>query len=335
MRRREFMSLLGGSAIAFPLAAQAQRIASSPGVPRIGILYADGYKASSRPGLGEILIETLGGLGYVDGKTAKFIQRIPATQSDIRGRARELIDSNVDIIVAISVVGAHDVKELTRSIPIVVVLATDLVGTGLAESLAHPGGNVTGLSLMSDDLHAKRFSLLREAVPTLRRMTVLFDPGTPYRQRFIERFGGAYANAAKAVGIPLREIGVATSEAIDRVFAEMAGDGTEGVVVAPGPMMNRENAHIGAAALAHRIPTMGYQPGTIQDGLLMAYGQDYNEYARKAAVYVDKILKGAKPADLPIEQPTQFKLAINLKTAKALGLTIPASLIVSADEVIE
>jgi putative ABC transport system substrate-binding protein len=162
-------------------------------------------------------------------------------------------------------------------------------------------------------------------------VTTLFDPGTPYRKRFL----GAYADAAKAVGIPLREVGVSTSDAIDRAFAELAGDSTEAVVVSAGPMMNRESARIGAAALAHRIPTMGYEPGMIQDGLLMAYGQDYDDFARKAAVYVDKILKGAKPADLPIEQPTQFKLAINLKTAKALGLTIPAPLIVSADEVIE
>ena len=331
MRRREFIGLLGGSAIAWPHVAQAQQTASSLGMPRIGILWADGYKANLRPGLGDILIETLASLGYVDGKTARIIQRFPATQSEIRGRAGELIENGVDIIVAISVVGAHDAKELTSTIPIVVVLATDLVGTGLAESLAHPGGNVTGLSLMSEDLHAKRLSLLREAVPTLRRVTVLLDPGTPYRQRFV----GAHANAAKAIGIPLREVGTSTPDAIDRAFAEMTGDGTEGVVVAAGPMMNRESAHIGAAALAHQIPTMGYQPGMVQDGLLMAYGQDYDEFARKAAIYVDKILKGAKPADLPIEQPTQFKLAINLKTAKALGLTISPSLIVSADQVIE
>jgi putative ABC transport system substrate-binding protein len=297
-------------------------------MPRIGILWADG-NSRSRPI--DILIDTLSSLGYVDGKTAEFIQRFPATQSEIRGRASELIDSNVDVIVAISVVGAHDVSELTHSIPIVVVFATDLVGTGLAESLAHPGGNVTGLSLMSEDLNAKRLSLLREAVPTLKRVTVLLDPGTPYRQRF----AGTHANAGKTVGIPLREVGVSTPDAIDRAFAEMVNDGTEGVVVAAGPMMNRESTHIGAAALANRIPTMGYQPGLAQDGLLMAYGQDYDEFARKAAVYVDKILKGAKPANLPIEQPTEFKLAINLKTANALGLKIPVSLIVSADEVIE
>lgn len=329
MRRREFVSLLVGAAVTWPRPASAQQTARS-GLPRIGILWADGYRATSRPGLGDILIETLGRLGYVDGKTAEYIQRVPATQSDIREQARELIESNTDVIVAISVVGARDLKELTKDIPIVVVLAVDLVGAKLAKSLAHPGGNVTGLSLMSEDLNAKRLSLLKEAVPTLKRVTVLLDPATP-RQRFAR----AHANAANTLGILLQELSVSTPDSIDRAFAEMTGDGAEGVVVAAGPMMNRESAHIGAAALARRIPAMGYQPGLVQDGLLLAYGQDYDEFARKAAVYVDKILKGAKPADLPIEQPTQFKLAINLRTAKALGLTIPASLIVSADEVIE
>ena len=330
MRRREFIGLLGGSAIAWPLVARAQQTASGRGMPRIGILWPDGYNEYSRPRLGDVLIEALGSLGYTDGKTARFIQRFPATHADIRGRASELIEDGVDVIVAISVVGAHHVKALTPSTPIVVVLAADLVGTGLVESLAHPGGNVTGLSLMSEDLNAKRLSLLKDAVPTLRRVTVLLDPATP-RQRFAR----AHADAANAVGISLREVGVSTPDEIDRTFAEMAGDGTEGMVVAAGPMMNRESAHVGAAALAHRIPTMGYQPGLAQDGFLIAYGQDYEEFARKAAVYVDKILKGTKPADLPIEQPTRFKLAINQRTAKALGLTIPASLIVSADEVIE
>jgi len=133
----------------------------------------------------------------------------------------------------------------------------------------------------------------------------------------------------------LQEVGISTPDAIDRAFAEIAADGTEAVTVAAGPMMNRESAHIGAAALAHRIPTMGYQPGMIQDGLLMAYGQDYDEFARKAAVYVDKILKGAKPGDLPIEQPTEFELVVNMKTAKALGIKFPQSILVQATKVIE
>ena len=267
----------------------------------------------------------------MDGKTAQFIQRFPTTQSDIRGFVQELIDNKVDIIVAISVVGAKEARQLTSSIPIVVVLASDLIKVGMVESLAHPGGNLTGLSLMSDDLNAKRLGLLKEAVPKLSRVTLLFDPRTPFHQSGVD----AQSNAAKAFGLTLRLIDTPTPEAIDRAFADLTGNGTEGVTLSAQPMMTRESVRIAAAALAHRIPTIGYHPGMARDGLMMAYGQDFDEYARKAAGYVDKILKGAKPADLPIEQPTVLKLAINLKTASALGITFPPTLIVNADEVIE
>jgi putative ABC transport system substrate-binding protein len=237
----------------------------------------------------------------------------------------------VDIIVALSVVGANEAQQLTSSVPIVVVFASDLVRLGLVDSLAHPGRNMTGLTLISDELHAKRLSLLKEVVPTLSRVTLLFDPRTPFHQIAVD----AQLNAAKALGLALRPLGTPTPDAIDRAFADLAGDGTEGVTVSAQPMMTRESVRIGAAGLAHRIPTIGYHPGMARDGLLMAYGQDFDEYARKAASYVDKILKGAKPADLPVEQPTVLKLAINLKTANALGLTTPPTLLARADEVIE
>ncbi len=333
MRRRGFVAGLAVM-MASPRLARAQQTTSSASLPRIGILWADGTPertGDSPPKAGDILIEALGHLGYVDGKTAQLVKRFPAKQSDIRELARELVDSKVDVIVAISVVGARETQQLTRSIPIVVVLASDLVKVGLVESLAHPGGNLTGLSLISDDLHAKRLSLLKEAVPTLSRVTLLFDPGTPYVQ------GGLNLQlaAAKAVGLALRPVGIPTLEAIDQAFADLASDGTEGVTLATQPMMTRESARIGAAALTRRIPAIGYHPGMTRDGLLLAYGQDFDDYARKAAAYVDKILKGAKPADLPVEQPTTLKLAINLKTASALGLSLPPALLAHADEVIE
>jgi putative ABC transport system substrate-binding protein len=294
-------------------------------------LWPDGTPEGSLPSSGNILIEALGGLGYVDGKTAQFIQRFPSAQSDIRRLAQELIDNKVDIIVAPSVVGANEAQQLTSSIPIVVVFASDLVRIGLVDSLAHPGRNLTGLTLISEELHAKRLSLLKEVVPTLSRVTLLFDPGTPFHQIAVD----AQLNAAKALGLAMRPIATPTPDAIDRAFADLTGDGTEGVTVSAQPMMTREGVRIGAAGLAHRIPTIGYHPGMAREGLLMAYGQDYDEYARKAASYVDKILKGAKPANLPVEQPTVLKLAINLKTANALGLTTPPTLLARADEVIE
>jgi len=174
-------------------------------------------------------------------------------------------------------------------------------------------------------------SLLKEAVPTLSRVTLLFDPGTPYVQRGLN----LQLDAAKALGLTLRPVGISTAEAIDQTFADLASDGTEGVTLATQPMMTRESARIGAAALTRRIPAIGYDPGMVRDGLVLAYGQDFDDYARKAAAYVDKILKGAKPADLPVEQPTTLKLAINLKTASALGLSLPPTLLAHADEVIE
>jgi putative ABC transport system substrate-binding protein len=326
MRRREFVRLLGGSAVAWPLGARAQQTSSGPNMPKIGILWGE------TPSMGGALIEALAGLGYIDGKTVQIIQEFSKTEpEELRERAQKLVDQKVDVIVAVPAMGANAAKKITNAVPIVVVLASDLLGMGLVESLAHPGGNVTGPTLMSEDLNEKRLSLLKEAVPTLVRITFLFDPATLFPQRYID----AQLKAAKALGIPLRPVSTATPDAIDRAFADLPSDSTEAVTFSASPMMTKESIRIGAAALAHRIPTVGYHPGMARNGLLMAYGQDFSDYYKKAAVYVDKILKGAKPADLPIEQPTQLKLAINLKTAKALGLTIPASLIVAADEVIE
>jgi len=338
MKRRDLITLLSGAAVAWPLGARAQRDTTGTRVAKIGILWAVGTSERS-PTIGtselsprkSVLVEALADLGYVEGKTAQLIQRFPDTPSDVPGFARELIDNKVDVIVAVSAVGASVAKQLTSSVPIILVYSADPVATGLVESLAHPGGNVTGLSLMGGDLIAKRLALLREAVPTMSRVVFLFDPGS----RNIKDELSAQQDAAKVLGLPLRPISTPTPDAIDRAFAELTSDGTEGVTVASQPMMTLESPRIAAAALAHRIPTMGYHPGMSRDGLLMSYGQDFAEYLRKAAAYVDKILKGAKPADLPVEQPTVLKLTINLKTAKALGLTIPTPLLIAADEVIE
>ena len=336
MQRRGFIGLLGGAAT-WPLAARAQQNATGARVAKIGILWADGTSESS-PNIGKsesspsksVLVNALADLGYIEGKTAQLIQRFPDTRSDVRGLARELIENEVDVIVAVSSLGAYEAKQLTSSVPIVFVYSADPIGIGLVGSLAHPGGNVTGLSLMGGDLIAKRLAILREAVPMMSRVTFLFDPGISYQGEL-----SAQRDTAKVLGLQFQPIGTPTPDSIDRAFTELASDGTEGVTVATQPMMTGESARIGAAALAHRIPTMGYHPGMTRDGLLISYGQDFAEYLRKAAVYADKILKGAKPADLPVEQPTVLKLAINLKTAKALGLTIPTPLLIAADEVIE
>jgi putative ABC transport system substrate-binding protein len=201
---------------------------------------------------------------------------------------------------------------------------------GLVESLARPGGNVTGLSLMAIDLSGKRLELLKEAVPNLSRVALLVDFSTPKEQTI-----KPHQTAAQALGISLWPVEISTPDDIEPVFAKIAQDRTDGVVRGIGSMLFAQRARIGAAALKHRLPAMTYIAEEVPHGFLMSYGQDTPDFFRRTAVYVDKILKGAKPTDLPVEQPTTFKLVLNLKTAKVLGLTFPQSLILSADEVIE
>jgi putative ABC transport system substrate-binding protein len=327
MRRRQFLGVLGGASIAWPLSARAQQDATGARTVRIGILLPDSTPESSERS--DILVKALADLGYIEGKTVQFMLRFPETRPDFARFAREFIENRVDVIVSVSSVGAYDAKQLTSTVPIVFVYSADPVGVGLVESLARPGGNVTGLSLMGGDLIAKRLAFLKEAVPTISHMTFLFDPAVLLSEL------PAQQDAAKVLGLELRPISTPTPDAIERAFAELASDGTDGVTVATQPTMTRESARIAATALAHRIPTVGYHPAMSRDGFLLSYGQDFPDYLRKAAVYADKILKGVKPADLPVEQPTVLKLAINMKTAKALGLTIPTPLLIAADEVIE
>ena len=269
-------------------------------------------------------------LGYVEGKNIHLDHRFPAENPDrFRALAQELVDEKPDVIIAVTNFGALEVKRATSTIPIVVSVASDAVGMGLVESLARPGGNVTGLSLMAIDLSGKRLELLKEAVPSLLRVALLVDFSTPKEQTI-----KLHQTAAQALGISLWPVEISTPDDIGLVFAKIAEDHADGIVRGPGSALFNWRAQIGAAALKHRLPAMTYIAEEVPHGFLMSYGQDTPDFFRRTAVYVDKILKGAKPADLPVEQPTKFKLVLNLKTAKALGLTIPQTLIVSADEVI-
>jgi putative tryptophan/tyrosine transport system substrate-binding protein len=277
----------------------------------------------------ETLMKAFSDLGYVDGTNAVFQHRFPAEQAErFHIFARELVDEKPDMIIAVTAQGALEVKRISGTIPIVVVLAPDPVRAGLVESLARPGGSVTGLSLMNSDLSGKRIALLKEAVPNLSRLALVFDPQ-------YSASAPAFVKSAQAVGLELRTVPVPTPEAIGEAFSSVALDGVQGVITT-GSMLYNERARVGAAALANGIPTQTPIGEMVQiDGILMSYGQDFPDYFRKAAGYADKILNGAKPADLPVEQPTRFKLVLNLKTAKAIGVTIPTSLLVVADEVIE
>ena len=227
--------------------------------------------------------------------------------------------------------GAVELKKLTSTIPIVFVIVPDPVGFGLVESLARPGGNATGLSVMTVDLSGKRLALLREAVPNLSRVALLVDPADPFQQRAIK----AHQVAAETLGISIWPAEIAAPNDVEPVFAKIVQDRAGGVVLGAGSLLFNLRARIGASVMAHRLPALAYVAEAVPFGLLMSYGQDFPDYFRRAAVYIDKILKGAKPADLPVEQPTKFKLLLNLKTANALGLTMPQTLLLSADEVIE
>jgi ABC-type uncharacterized transport system substrate-binding protein len=329
MRRREFIIRVVGLSVVLPSIARAQQSAR---IAKIGVLWHGGSAEEERVYL-DILTKAFNDLGYIEGKNVVFLHRFPAEQLErIRSLAGELVVSNVDVIIAITAPGAVALKQITSVTPIVFVVVPDPVGSGLVASLAHPGGNLTGLSFMAPDLNGKRLSLLKEAIPSLSRVGLLHDRSLdPVTTR---NNVDSYSKAAKAMGLVLHPIEVPTPEAIDSAFSAAAVDGCEAAVLA-GAMLANEGARVGASALAHRMPTLSVWAEKVPFGLLMSYGQDVVVSLRKAAGYVDKILKGAKPADLPVEQPTRLKLVINLKAAKVLGLTIPPTLLIAADEMIE
>jgi putative ABC transport system substrate-binding protein len=278
-----------------------------------------------------VLVKALNDLGYVEGKNIHLDHRFPAENPDrFRTLAQELIDAKPGAIIAVTVAGAVALKKLTSTIPIVFVLVPDPIGFGLVENLARPGGNATGLTLMLVDLSGKRLELLKEGVPNLSRVALLLDPTSALKERTIK----ANQTAAEALGISLWSAEISTPGEIEPVFSKIAQDRADAVMRVSGSMLFNERARVGAAALAHRLAGMTYIGEEVPHGFLMSYGQDFPDFFRRAASYVDKILNGAKPADLPVEQPTKFKLALNLKAAKALGITLPQTLIISADEVI-
>jgi putative tryptophan/tyrosine transport system substrate-binding protein len=326
MRRREFIALLGTSALPWTLPAKAQ---SGRKIARIGVLWHAGSAEEEREYLA-VLVKAFSDLGYIEGKNVEFLHRFPAEQLDrYPVLARELVESHVDVVIAVSSPGAVALKQITSTIPVVFVIVPDPIGVGLVASLAHPGSNLTGLSLLTIDLSGKALALLKEAAPNLSGVILFLDPQVQ-RGRLIP----AYAAAAKSLGLSFRSAEISAPDAIEPAFAQAQSDRVDGVVVT-GSMLFNERARVGASALAHRMPAIGSVAEMVPYGLLMSYGPDFLDYFRRAAGYADKILHGAKPADLPVEQPTRFKQVINLKAAKALGLSIPPSLLVTTDEVIE
>jgi len=329
MRRREFIQA-GVLSSALPPPASAQQIAPSPRIVKIGVLWQVNSADDLLKIYSDVLTGALSSLGYVDGKTAQFLHRSSNEPLRLRELAKELVDQAPDVIIASSQLAAVELKQATTTIPIVFATAPNPVDSGLIESLARPGGNITGLSLMTVDTSGKRLGLFKEAIPSLHRVALLFDPKEPPYLTNIS----SYSDTVKALGLELRPVEIPSPDAIAQTFSVIAREGFDGAVaVGLAPILER--ARFGAAALAEKMPLVYFAAECVPYGFLMSYGLDISEYFSGAAIYVDKILKGAKPADLPVEQPSRLKLVINLKVAKALGLSIPRSLLATADEVIE
>jgi ABC-type uncharacterized transport system substrate-binding protein len=329
MKRRQFIKLIGGAAAAWPLAARAQQ--SSNRIPVVGVLWHAGSAEEEDVYL-SVLVKAFRDLGYVEGKNIRLEHRFPDEIPDrFRTLAQELVDLKPDLIIAVTNLDTAEVKRATNTIPIVFVLTQDPVGDGFVESLGHPGGNATGLSLMGKDLSGKRLELLKEVVPNLSRVALLVDPTVRSKGNTIK----AHQVSAQALGLSLWPVEIGVADDVEPAFAKMVQDGVNGVAFSAGSLLFNLRARIGAALLSQKLPAVTHVAEEVPSGLLLSYGQDFPEFFRRAAGYVDKILKGAKPADLPVEQPTRFRLVLNLKTAKVLGLTFPQTLLLSADEVIE
>jgi len=276
--------------------------------------------------------EAMRRLGWIEGRNLVVDRRVTGEDPERRKTAAaELIAANPDVIVAAGVVDALPVHALTRTLPIVVMNGADLIEAGLAKSLPRPGGNVTGMTLLGGELDGKRLELLRELVPTAARISILGYTRNPWS---LSR-GAAIEALARPFGIRVATRLVSEPEELDPAFAASAADHDQAILVQEGPGFVENRPRVVALAVQYHLPAVYVQSDFVKIGGLISYGSHWQENFERAAALVDKILRGAKPADLPIEQPTRFELVVNLKTAAVLGLTIPASILARADEVIE
>ena len=333
MRRREFVGLVGGAAVTWPLGTLAQQGTKTP---RIGILvpgHAEGRDAS-RATL-NAMIEGLHELGYTEGQNVVFERRFGESNPDrLRQVAAELVERQVDVIVALSTTAARPAKQATSQIPIVAIGMADPVEDDLVASVARPGGNVTGTTFLGPELVAKRLQLLREVVPQLSRVAVLWHPRA-YGDRTMAGMLKEIESAAQSLGIQIQLVPAANPDDIADAFSAMIKERAAALTVFPSPMLFAEYPRIAGLASDNRLPAIYAAREGAAVGGLMSYGANLPDLSRQTATYVHKILKGAKPADLPVQQPTKFELVINLKAAKELGLTINRDFLLLADEVIE
>src|SRR5262245_27930079 len=324
LRRRDFVALFGGAVTTWPLSTRAQQ----PGkVPTIGFLGADAAAFSPWT---TAFVAHLRELGWIEGRTIAIEYRWSGGRTERYAEiAAEFVRLNVDVIVTVGS-AVPTVKQTTTVIPIVFAVAIDPVGSGLVASLAKPGGNVTGLSIQANELAGKRLEFLREVVPQLRRLAIIFNADNT--QPVLE-MGEAQAEARR-LGLEIAPLAIRRADDIAPAFQNLKTR-ADAVYVAVDQLIVANRAPILTFALSERLPTIFSERDFVKAGAFMSYGPSYSNLFRHSADYVDKILHGTKPADIPVEQPTKFELVINLTTAKALGLTVPPTLLSRADEVIE
>jgi ABC-type uncharacterized transport system substrate-binding protein len=326
---RRLIGLIVIMALAGLVAPLASQTMPPPIVHRIGLLRA--ASAPSDPPFVEAFLQGLSDLGYVEGQNLVLEQRYAGSEDRLRELAADLVQRQVEVIVAGGSAAIRAAQHATRTIPIVMATSADPVGRGFVASLARPEGNITGVSWLGTELGGKRLEVLKEAVPQVSRVAMLGNPASP-------GYGPGRDNvtvAAQALGLHLQVVELRHAEELDQAFRAMTQAGAEALVVLAEPLLiDGLRSQIAERAATSRLPAMYGWRMYVEAGGLMAYGPSLPDLRRRAAVYVDKILKGAKPADLPVEQPTTFELVINLKTAEALGLSLPPSVLFQATEVI-
>jgi putative tryptophan/tyrosine transport system substrate-binding protein len=328
MKRREFVALLLGGAAAWPLAARAQR----PGmIYRLGLL-SNGPAVSPLDERRKSLLSGLAARGFVEGRNLVLVQRAADARAErLDGLAAELKAENVDIIITFGYPAALAAKKSAKDVPIVIAGAGDPVATGLVDGLARPGGNITGITELSTELSAKRLELLRDALPGLTRVAMLWnaaDLGMTLRYRSAE-------DAARVLGVKVQTLGVREPDDFEHAFAEMTRERPDAILMVSDALTILNRKRVLEFASTNRLPTIFETGVLVRDGGLMSYGPKQSAIGEIAAGLAARILRGARPADLPLELPTHFELLINLKTAQTLGITLPPTLIARADEVIE
>ncbi len=327
MKRRDFILVLGGAAAAWPLAALSQQPEK---IPRIGVLWR-GVNAEQEGSLFASLVKGFGDAGYVEGRDIKLEHRYANDMPDrFKSMAAELASANVDVLIGVGITAATSAKAATTTIPIVFLIVGDPVGSGLVENLSRPGGNVTGLSSFSAGSFAKRINFLKEFIPGLARVALLINPNDPLPRPYADP-----SQAAQELGLTMQTFEWKTTNDLGPAFDAMKRAKMQVLTTNPDGLAFAHRALIARISASRGLPFSSWSKDTLKQGAVMSYAADQDAICKRAGGYVDKILKGAKPGELPVEEPTKFELFLNPKAAKAVGWTIPESVLSAADGVVE